>query len=255
MLDGMKRAAEGMISMTQNQDIIASNLANVGTTGYRKDIAKISSFSDVLETEMASSGSVTPEFIQAGGGIDTVGMLFTNSATSFAQGSMKQTGSNFDMALDDNGKGFFTLQGTDGVRYTRSGNFKLSTTGHLVNNEGDFLLGEKGPIKINGTNFEVTKEGQVKVEGKTIDRLLLATFDKPENLKKLGANNFVSSTPGKPLKEYRVLQGCLEMANVNAIKEMVDMITVMRAYEANQKVLQTQDQMLGRATGEVGRLR
>ena len=255
MLDGMKRAAQGMISMMQNQEIISSNLANVGTAGFRKDKAQVTSFSEVLEKEMAEAKMVKPEFWQAGGGLDTVGMLFTSSATSFAQGALKQTGNNFDLALDDNGKGFFTIQTPEGIRYTRNGSFKLSTTGNLVTSDGSFVMGHKGPIKVSGTNFEVTNEGAVLVNGEQIDQLLITTFDDPGKLRKIGANYFVSPTSGKVSADSRVKQGFLEMSNVNAIKEMVDMITVMRAYEANQKVLQTEDQMLGRATGEVGRIR
>lgn len=255
MLDGMKRAAQGMISMSQKQDVIASNLANTGTAGFRKDMTKVTSFSDVLETEMNASGAVTPEFIQAGGGVSTEGMLFTSSVTSFSQGSMKQTSEPLDLALSDNGKGFFTIQTPEGLRYTRSGNFKLGPNGHLTANDGSYVMGHKGPVKLNSADFEVEKNGDIKVGGKVVDKLMITTFDSPDKLKKIGSSYFVASGMGKVSKDSEVMQGFLEMSNVNPIKEMVDMITVMRAYEANQKVLQTEDTMLGRATGEVGRLR
>jgi len=255
MLDGMKRAAQGMISMSQKQDVIASNLANTGTAGFRKDMSKVTSFSDVLAVEMNPSGAVTPEFIQAGGDVSTEGMLFTSSVTSFAQGSMRQTSNNLDLALNDDGKGLFTIQTPDGLRYTRSGNFKLSSDGHMVTNDGSYVMGHRGKIKLNSADFEVSNAGEVKLDGKVVDKLMITTFDDPSKLKKLGSSYFVASSMGKVSKDAQVMQGFLEMSNVNPIKEMVDMITVMRAYEANQKVLQTEDQMLGRATNEVGRLR
>ncbi|MCD6310235.1 MAG: flagellar basal-body rod protein FlgF [Candidatus Eremiobacteraeota bacterium] len=256
MLDGMKMAAQGMIASMAHQDIIANNLANVGTAGFRKEKFTVSSFTDVLNKELANVNPTQAQgFIQAGGGIDTVGMLFHSSSTSYAQGALKQTGNSFDLALDDNGKGFFTVQTPDGIRYTRNGSFRLSTTGHIITADGSFLLGHNGPIRVQGSNFEVNNEGVVSVDGKEIDRLLITTFDDQKSLVKEGDSNFIAKSGGKVETNARVLQGYLEMANVNAIREMVDMITVMRAYEANQQVLKAQNKMLGKATNEIGRVR
>jgi len=251
MLDGMKMATQGMLAMMAKQDIIANNLANVGTSGYRKDILTVSSFSDVLNQEMANEGG----FVQAGGSeMTSEAMLMTSSATSTAQGALKETGNTFDLALDDNGKGLFSIQSRDGIKYTRTGSFRLSTDGHIVTADGSFLLGQKGALKVNGSNFAVSNEGVVSVDGKEIDKLLVTTFDENKGMSKAGDNNFVASTGGRISTESRVKQGYLEMSNVNAVKEMVDMMTVMRAYEANQKVLQAEDHMLQKSN-EVGKVR
>jgi len=254
MLDGMKMAAQGMIASLEQQNIISNNLANVGTAGFRKDKFAVSSFSEVLNKELANVNPTQSEgFLQAGGGVDTVGMLFHSSSTSFAQGSLKQTGNSFDLALDDNGKGFFAVQTADGIRYTRNGSFRLSTTGHLITADGSFLLGHNGPIQVKGSSFEVSEEGTVSVDGKETDRILVTTFDDKGSMKKEGDSNFIAQG-GKVENNARILQGYQEMANVNAIKEMVDMMTVMRTYEANQKVLKTQDDMMAKTVTQVGRV-
>lgn len=256
MLEGMRMATQGMLAMMAKQDVVANNLANVGTTGYRKDTLLVSSFSDVLNREMGFTGTDTQGgYMPVGGGIESTGMLFTQTATHYAQGSLKATDNNFDLALDDNGKGFFTIQSPEGIKFTRNGAFRLSTTGYLITADGSFVLGQKGPIKVKGSNFEVTNEGVVKIEGKEVDRLLITSFTDTRVLQKVGDANFVASSGGAVSGDYRIKQGYLEMANVNAVKEMVDMMTIMRAYEANQKILQTQDQMLAKSTNEVGKVR
>ncbi|MCL5774046.1 MAG: flagellar hook-basal body protein [Firmicutes bacterium] len=256
MLEGMKMATQGMLAMMAKQDVVANNLANVGTTGYRKDTLLVSSFNDVLNKEMGFTGTDTQGgYMPVGGGIESSGGLFTQTATHYAQGSLKATDNNFDLALDDNGKGFFTIQSPDGIKFTRNGAFRLSTTGYLITADGSFVLGQKGPIKVKGTDFKVNNDGEVIVGDKGIDKLLITSFADTRVLQKVGAANFVASSGGAVSGDCKIQQGYLEMANVNAVKEMVDMMTIMRAYEANQKILQTQDQMLGKSTNEVGRVK
>jgi len=254
MLEGMKMANQGMLAMMAKQEVIANNLANVGTAGFQKDTMLVSSFSDVLNKEMALQGLEEKGYYQAGGGMEAHGALFFRSATMYSQGSLKETGNAFDIALDDNGKGFFTIQTKEGIKFTRNGAFRLSTSGHLVTQDGSFLLGHKGPIQVKGDNFSINNEGIVSVDGKEIDRLLITTFDDKSVLTKVGDNNFIAASGGRVSSDYRIKQGFLEMSNVNAVKEMVDMLSIMRAYEANQKILQAEDQILGKAN-EIGKLR
>lgn len=251
MLDGMKMATQGMLAMSAKQDVIANNLANVGTAGFRKDTFLVSSFSQVLDKAV----SVNDGYMQAGGELETNTGFAPGTATYFSQGSLKETGNNFDLALDDNGKGFFTVQTQEGIKFTRNGSFRLSSSGYLVTQDGSFVLGQHGPIKLAGDSFAVTNDGAVKVNEKDVDRLLITTFADTRGLQKQGDTNFVSRGGATPAKDFFIKQGYLEMANVNAVKEMVDMMTVMRTYEANQKVLQSQDQMLGKSANEIGKLR
>lgn len=249
MLDGMKLAAEGMLSMAAKQDITAMNLANVSTPGFRRDTLLVSSFTDILDQELAYEG-----FMQSGVSTGYASGLENTSATYFTQGNLKQTDRAYDLALEDGGKGFFTLQTQDGIQFTRNGNFRYKD-GFLVAADGSKLLGKKGPVQIKGSDFKVDVAGNIIVEGKIIDQILITTFDNVNSLKKVGYGNFVATTGAKASGDYRIRQGYLEMSNVNVVKEMVDMMATMRAFEAGQKVLQAEDQALGKSTSEIGRVR
>jgi flagellar basal-body rod protein FlgF len=260
MLDGMKYATQGMIQMSQKQDVITNNLANASTAGFRRESMAVGSFSDVLDHHMGfnpgSNGDKTG-YMQVGGGLETNAALYNSTNTSYAQGALRETGNQFDLALDDNGKGFFTVETPAGMRYTRNGAFKLQE-GKLMTSDGALLMGQKGPIQVkDGVNFEVTQDGMVKVDGKEVDRIRITTFQDPRALSKDNATNFSApSDKGFVLQNgFTVRQGYVEQGNVNAVQEMVDMMQVMRAYEANQKMLQTQDQVLRKAANEIGKIK
>jgi flagellar basal-body rod protein FlgG len=256
-------ATQGMISMQDQQEMISNNLANVGTTGYRKEVMDVQSFSAVIEQQMKGVGHVelpnlpgrekSGGFMQVSGGMEMTGGLLTSSRTSHSQGALKMTGNQFDLALDDNGKGFFTIQSKDGVRFSRSGSFRLGTDGCLVTQDGSKVLGQKGPIKLGGTDFSVTNEGVVKLGEKEVDRLLITEFTDKSALRKTGDNNFAADQGFKVSTDFQVKQGYLETGNVNAVKEMVDMMRTTRAFEANQKVLQTEDQAWRKSVNEIGK--
>lgn len=260
MMDGMKMATQGMMSMQQQHEMIANNLANVGTAGYRKEVMDVESFSSVIEKQMKQVGNIelpgkpVNGFLQVSGGMDMQGMLYTSSRTSTAQGALKMTGNQFDMALDDNGKGFFTIQGKEGISFTRNGSFRLGTDGCLVTSDGSKVLGQNGPIKISGSEFQVTNEGVVKVGEKEIDKFLITEFTDESALRKDGDSQFKASSGFRVSNNFQLKQGYLEMSNVNAVKEMVDMMKTMRAFEANQKILQTQDQALKKTVSEIGKV-
>lgn len=257
MLDGMKMAAQGMMTMSAKQDIITNNLANVGTAGYRKESISISSFTEILNRETGGMDGMHQSSceISTPPGMETSSTLNSSSVTHSSQGSLKETGNPFDMALDDNGRGFFTIQTPEGIKFTRAGSFRLSTSGYLVTNDGSFVLGHRGPMKLNGSNFQVSNEGIVSVDGKPVDRLLVTVFDDTKQLKRAGDSNFVAEGGVRATTDFQLKQGYVEQANVNSINEMVDMMMVMRNYEANQKVLQAHDQRLQKTVNELGRVR
>lgn len=257
MLDGMKAATQGMMAMSVKQDIIANNLANASTVGFRKEGLVISSFTEILDRETSSDG-----MHKAGG--ETMmqrdpqikGTLHHSSQTYLSQGALRETGNNFDLALDDNGKGFFTIQTDRGIEFTRAGSFKLSTDGYLVTAEGHKLLGHRGPIKATGNEFKVTDNGTVKVDGVEVDRVLVSEIESSEDLKRAGGTAFGSATPRVHAStEFKIKQGYKEMSNVNALQEMVSLMEVMRNFEANQKALSAHDQRLQKAVNELGKVR
>lgn len=258
MLDGMKVATDGLMSLSAKQDVITNNLANANTVGFRKEGVVVSSFTEILDREVGMGGMT-----QAGGEIGQVngmehrGTLYQHSATHMSQGALQETGNPFDLALDDNGKGFFTIQTEKGIEFTRNGSFRLSTSGFLVTGNGSLVMGHKGPIKVDGGQFKVDERGIVEVDGKQIDRLLVCQFEDATDAKRAaGGTSFVADGPQvRATTEFKCHQGYTEASNVNALQEMVSLMQTMRNFEANQKVLQAHDQKLQKAVSELGRVR
>lgn len=257
MLDGMKAATQGMMLMSVKQDIIANNLANASTAGFRKEGMVISSFTEILDREVSTDGMRKAS-------VETVmqrdqeikGTLQHSSQTYLSQGALRETGNNFDLALDDNGKGFFTIQTDRGIEFTRAGTFRLSNDGFLVNSEGHKVLGHRGPIKATGNEFKVSDDGTVKIDGREVDKILVSVFEESGDLKRAGGTAFDAATPRvRASNDFKIKQGFKEMSNVNALQEMVGLMEVMRNFEANQKALSAHDQRLQKAVSELGRVR
>ncbi|MEW6526895.1 MAG: flagellar basal-body rod protein FlgF [Spirochaetota bacterium] len=278
MVRGLYTGASGMIAQEARLDAIANNLANVDKTAYKKDLTLFKAFPDMIIRRLNDDGlGITPA-----GSYDTmpfVGKLGTGVEvnevyTLYEQGSLMRTENPFDVALD--GKGFFAVMTERGERYTRNGAFTLNKDGILVTHNGLPVLGENGIIKLQKNNFMINERGEILVNaalsleptdlvGMTqnnweqpvvIDKLKIVDFENIRELKKEGESLYREteySGPALPAEEYKVVQGFLEKSNVNAVREMVDMIEVQRSYEANQKAMLTHDQELGRLINEVAR--
>ena len=254
MPDGMKSATEGMLLAQTRQEIVTNNLANAGTVGFRKEGIVIESFSQVMNREMKGG----TEVMQDQGGVQSRTGLRQYSVTHTGQGALKESGDPFDLALDDNGKGYFTMQGAKGeMRFSRGGNFKLHPSGHIVGSDGAMLMGQRGPIKATGSDFKVTDNGTVLVDGKEVDKLLISVIDDPKAIDRQNGTSFTVNNADavKASGDYKIHQGFLEQANFNALGEMMELMQVSRAFEANQKVLQSHDQRVQKATQELGRVR
>jgi flagellar basal-body rod protein FlgG len=253
-------------------DAVANNLANVDTDGYKREQAAFKAFPELLLRRMKDDGQYMHPFGSADaapiiGKLGT-GVEFNELYVCFEQGSLKESQNDFDLALD--GKGFFAVATPWGERYTRNGSFQLGKEGYLDTKEGYPVLGENGPVRVKANNFRIDKEGQIWInaeyaddpnilvsrenntwaETALLDTLKLVEFDLDRYLKKQGSSLYRDteiSGPAIIMDENRpvVLQGFTEAANVEPVREMVQMIEVNRAYEANQKVIQTHDSMLG----------
>lgn len=175
--------------------------------------------------------------------------------TSFEQGPLNQSGNPLDAAFQ--GKGFFAIETPKGERYTRNGEFTLDAEGYLTTKEGYKVLGQNGYIQIEGKNIIINEKGQIYSDENEIDTLKLVDFNDYKLLQKDGEALFGDAS-GDPANmkaaEGLILQGFSEASNVNSIKQMVEMITVLRSYEANQKVIKTHDELLGKSVNEIGRL-
>ncbi|AFG37958.1 flagellar hook-basal body protein [Spirochaeta africana] len=280
MVRGYYTGASGMTAQMNRMDAVSNNLANVNTTGYKRDTAVQKAFPQLLMRRFHDNTEVQLPL----GSVDrapVVGKLGTGVETNevytvFEQGSFEQTENPFDLALG--GDGFFVVDTPYGERLTRDGSFHLGPEGILVTRQGFPVLGENGPIHIKENNFVVDRQGRVFQneayaedfdrlvsmreneweETGLVDELRIEQVRQPRYLRKQGANllrTTEESGESLPIAQRPVVeQGFLETSNVNPVTEMVAMIEVNRAYEANQKVIESQDQATGRLLNEVLRL-
>ncbi len=261
MIRGWYIGASGMNAQQNRLDAISNNLANVDTTGFKKDIPVSKSFSELLLRRTQADGvyhtafgsaDVAPIIGKLGLGVETNELY-----TDFDQGSFKSTETSTDMALS--GEGFFVVQTPDGERFTRNGNFMRGKEGLLLTKEGYPVLGENGPISVPDSDFFANEDGMIytKEDNTFVDRLKLVRFDNERYLKKQGSSlwntNEISGEYhiAEGNERPRLLQGYTETSNVNVVNEMVQMIEVNRAYEANQKTIQTEDAMMETLWGKV----
>lgn len=176
-------------------------------------------------------------------------------AIDFTQGNLMETGNNLDFALK--GDGFFKIQAGDRTLYTRDGTFSLNENGELITSEGYYVLGQYGSIVAQAGDFTINEDGEIIRDGQIIDRLDIVDIDNKEYLRKEG-NNLYKILEGVEPQETtfggQVLRGYLEGSNINTIKEMVDMISILRSYESSQRMVKYQDELIGKVVNEVGRL-
>ncbi len=249
MIRGIYTSGLGMTRETKRLDIVSNNLANASTTGFKSDGAVCGTFKKALNDVMVSGSRIdvanyTPDIV--------------NTYTKFTQGSLRSTGNSTDLAISNDDNAFFTVEDKNGNQlYTRDGAFIIDKDNYLVTSEGYKVLDTNGEyININDNEFGISVSGQISSNnGEIIGNLLISSFDNPETLNKIGGN-MLEASPNSVSREFdgEIQQGYLEMSNVNTVSEMVNMIAISRAYEANQKVLQSQDEMLGKAVSDVGRV-
>jgi flagellar basal-body rod protein FlgF len=223
---GLYIAASGMLAEQRRQDQIANDLANSATPGYKADRTTQTSFNSLL-----LANSVTGAVIGAQGTAVEVDSV----QTDFTPQPARDTGEPLDFAVV--GEGFFAVQSAAGVRYTRNGQFTADAQGRLVTAQGDPVLGR------NGRPLAVGADGRVDPR---LVQVVALTDPRKEG------DSLVSGTPAAGGAVGQVRAGALEASGADATRAMVDMITSMRAYEAGQKVIQTIDSTLGKATGQVG---
>ncbi len=244
MIRGIYTATSGMLVQGVNTDVIANNLANIDTVGYHRQTAHVRSFPEMLLQREYKDER------QPIGRLGT-GAVVDGSHSSFLPGRIHSTGNSLDFALI--GPGFFSVDTPEGPRYTRDGQFTLNGTGWLVTADGHRVRGENGPIFVGNDDITIRADGFVMIDGEIQDRLLLVEFPDRGGLLKQGANLYEATEATGPIFRFNatIKQGALEMANVNVIREMVNLIEVQRSYEANQKLVQAYDDTLGKAVNEI----
>jgi flagellar basal-body rod protein FlgG len=241
-----------MKTQFEKMDILTNNLANVDTTGYKKDIVVSRSFPEELTKRIQDRKNGFSNNRNIGN--MSLGLYIDEIYTSYVQGALKQTNDPLNLAIQ--GKAFFAIETEDGIeKYTRDGSFVLGPDGRLMTKEGNTVLGENGAIRLEQGDVRIDESGNIYVNDEYIDRLRILEFENPESLRKVG-DNLLERTEATAEKnvESQIMQGFVEGSNVNVVREMVDMITATRIYEANQKAIQTHDETLGKAVNEVGKI-
>ncbi len=261
MIRGLYTSGWGMMALTRNMDVVSNNMANVDTNAFKRDITVNESFPHLLTQRL---NDVKPNAATRAIGRMSLGFDVGEVFTDYTQGQLVNTDRRLDLAIrssrPDSGTAFFTVEAMDregntAIYYTRDGAFRLDAQNRLVTSEGYPVLGENGYIILNGDNFSVDPDGIIIQDGVAVDRLRITEFQNVALLSKAGSNLIAAGEQAEPQPfTGEVVQGFLEKANVNIIKEMISMMTIMRAYEANQKALIAQDETLGKAVNELGAL-
>ncbi len=234
MIVGLYTGASGMTSQVDHQTVIARNLANVNTVGYKKNVAVFQSYISGSQTKEQNAVQGT------GSSLGTIG-------TDFSQGTMEYTGNDLDFSII--GDGFFTVKTEHGIRYTRKGQFMLSRDMKIVTPEGWYLLGLGSEIQLptNVKSITIKENGSISANGKELGKVKVVTVSNPTDLEAVGGCAYkLSDNAQEPevSTDFKIVHRYLEKSNVNAIDEMVNMIANMRGYQSGYKVTDSIDETL-----------
>lgn len=244
MLRGIYISAGSMVNQQRKLDVVSNNLANANTSGFKKDLMVEEAIEDRKIYKMAEN--TVP-----------IGNLYFGVRpgevyTDFTPASLTETNNPLDVAIK--GNGFFAVNTQNGVRYTRDGSFTRSQDGFLVTAEGYRVQGKNGDISLDKGQVTINGNGEIFTDGNLVDTLQIVDFPDMTVLRKEGDNLFSSQGGGNPIATPEIVTGFLESSNVNSVIEMVDMIDLMREYEANQKVITAMDSTLDKSVNELGRI-
>lgn len=234
MIKSIYLAARNLNLKMKNMEIVANNLANINTNGYKRELP----FAEVLSETKSNLSNIS----------------------DLSNGNFIQTNNPLDLAIE--GEGFFAVERNNNLLLTRDGRFTLNEDGFLINRNGEKVLGEKGPIVIDKLlldaqkSFTITKEGEIKIGELIVDKLRILKLDEKENAIREGAQGFVAQRGNYLQAEesnYSIFQGYVEESNVNPIEEMQTMITLNKNFEATQKIVNSLDNYLGKVN-EIGKV-
>ncbi len=258
MIKGLYTAYTGMLNEQHRMDTLSNNMANVTTVGFKKEGTTSQSFDDVLAVKIKDS-TVGYNLVTREGKMQP-GVKIGENYIDWTEGSFRVTGNTYDIAIG--GEGFFAVEftnksGEKSTMYTRNGEFKLNTEGYLVNCDGDYVLDKNSQrIKIDTTKESyIDKNGGIYQNGTLVATIGLTDFADYNYLARYGENYF-TPVEGAQTQEAsgKMYSGYLETANVSVVQEMVNLISISRQYESNQKIIQTLDNTLEIAANQIGKL-
>ncbi len=275
MNTGLDVAASGMLSVLNYNDILANNLANVSTPGFKGSFA---TFRNVQE-ELINNPGGSNNYSNRVPGALSVKNILDSTIVDTSQGSLKETGNPLEFAI--HGKGFFTVDTSNGTAYTRNGAFVKSVEGKLVNKDGfpilveranknqvelsedtkDFLITNEEHFFIKGdiSKLDIDEKGNIQLNGKLIGRFKIADFKDTENIKPIGnylfgaKDNYPDAV--KPSEDFKLHRGALELSNTNVVETMINSIKASRTYETLAKVVEQTDRGVSKAINDVGQMK
>lgn len=258
MFKGLYTAYTGMINEQNRMDTMTNNLANVTTVGFKKEGTTSQSFDDILTVKIkdASVGTSNVKRI----GIDNPGVKIGENYVDYTQGSFRLTENTYDLALS--GDGFFVVEfqnkaGETSMKYTRAGNFTLNRDGFLTTEEGDYVLDTNNRrIRLDTLkDSEIRQDGTIEQDDVEVARIKVVDFADYNYLQRYGETYFEPIEGAEEINaDADVISGYLEMSNVQSVQEMVNLISITRQYESNQKIIQTYDDTMDVAVNQLGRL-
>lgn len=242
------QAASGLNANARWQEIISENLASSTIPGFKKQ---------TMSFEAIQAGMLQPTAPGALGGGQPVSLPGARTSTNFSPGVIQSTGVNTHFAIQ--GPGFFEVQMPNGATgYTRDGEFRINAQGQIVTKQGYMVMGEGGPIQIDRTTpggITVAPDGTISQGGQLRGKMNLVSFNDNNLLSPAGGGFFLANNPAlqpTPEPNSTVEQGMLEGSNASGVVEMANLLSAMRGFEANQKIVQMQDERMGRTISELG---
>ena len=257
MVKGLYTSATGMINEQRRVDVLANNLANSSTTGFKAEGSTSEAFYDVLAYKIKDTSE---PFAARRLGAMNLGVKIGENYTDYSQGPFRVTGNTYDLAIS--GKGFYSIEftnkaGQKSTKYTRDGAFTVNKEGYLVTKDGDYVLGTgDSRIKVDPVrDVAIDTRGNVFQDGASVGTIKITDFQDYNYLEHYGENYYepvkgATEIPG----DYTINQGYLETSNVQVVQEMVEMISVSRQYESNQRIITTIDSTLEIASRQLGKV-
>jgi flagellar basal-body rod protein FlgF len=251
MIYGLYQSAAGIMSNSYRQDVIANNLANSETTGFKRDVTNFRQrFTAAQEMRKVGDGWSDSPYEGLGGGL-----LAMPNEVDFAQGALRETSAPSDLAIQ--GQGYFAVKQGDKTLLTRDGRFSVNQSGNLILTSGQAVLDTAGqPITV-GTDgpLQIDSDGQITQNGRQLAKIGVFNVDNQASLTKVGGNLFAASDD-HPMQaiDATVRSGFVEDSNVEPTTEMADMMDVQRQIQANANMIQTQDSTLQRLVNDVGKI-
>ncbi|MCX6117392.1 MAG: flagellar hook basal-body protein [Proteobacteria bacterium] len=261
MLKAIYSPMSGALAQEKVLEIIANNLANVNTVGFKGDNVTFKLLEPEPEKNYSSplppaNYKISLDDVMPLRGNDIAYVGIAGVHRDEGQGPAIQTGNDTDIMIQ--GEGMLAVNTQDGVRYTRSGQLGVGPNGILMSPGGHAVLGEKGTIAVQAGKFEINHRGEIYQDAKLVDRLQLYTFAEPASLERAGMNLWHFSGADEErvaMKDPSVMQGFLEGSNVNAIKNLTSMIIAHRSYEAYQKAVGNYDRIMEISNNQLGSVR